>query len=371
MNTSAAAGKPKHKLIFNVLRNDIHNKKYKLGDRLPSEIQLASQFAVSRPTIGKALGKLEKIGYVERRTGSGTYVTYGAKKQNNCVLGLLLPGFSESEIFESICKQMTKLAEELNIRLVWHGSNSDDIQIRCRQTEKQCAEYIEQNIDGVFFSPLERSAQKDEINQIVCNVFDKVGIPVVLIDRDICGPFERSKHDLIGIDNFRAAYKMTELLLKNCRKIMFVARPYSAPTVDQRIAGYRVALLQAGITPQMEWILIGEPDDRDFVRKLIEPNSPTAVICANDATAAVLMNTLDELNIAIPEQVRVVGFDDMRYASHLRVALTTFRQPCQDIGTAAIHLMLSRIANPSQSIKTITLEGQPIIRKSCGTQMVL
>ena len=208
------------------------------------------------------------------------------------------------------------------------------------------------------------------LNYRICEGFGNAKIPVILIDRDICGPFERSRYDLVGIDNFRSSYKITQHLLNNnCKDILFLSRPYSAPTVDQRIAGYQTAMLHAGIIPNSEWVITGEPHDMDFVRLMIDKWKPDAIICANDATAAELMHCLDELKINIPETVAIVGFDDMKYAAHLRVSLTTFRQPCQDIGTAAIKLMLERLSDQNQPVKTVFLEGQLIVRNSCGSKI--
>jgi DNA-binding LacI/PurR family transcriptional regulator len=91
-----------------------------------------------------------------------------------------------------------------------------------------------------------------------------------------------------------------------------------------------------------------------------------AILCANDMTAAQLMRTLLGAGLRIPEEIRVAGIDDVRYAGLLPVPLTTFHQPCREIGAAAIATMLDRIANPHLPARSILLNGHVVVRQSCG-----
>src|SRR5208337_5522607 len=99
------------------------------------------------------------------------------------------------------------------------------------------------------------------------------------------------------------------------RRIAFVCRPGSAPTVDARIAGYREALLDAGITfdPELVW-RIDSYDAHDIARPF-DRFRPDGVICANDFTAARLLKALTELGVRVPDQIRLAGIDDVKYAS--------------------------------------------------------
>ena len=137
-----------------------------------------------------------------------------------------------------------------------------------------------------------------------------------------------------------------------------------------RIAGYREALLSAGITPDPQWVHTGEPTDEKFVQSMVTGGA-TAVICANDLTAANLMRTLDILGCPVPQEMRVVGFDDVRYAELLRPPLTTIHQPCVDIGTIAMQVMLERIENPDLPPRDILAQPTLIVRQSCGASGIL
>jgi DNA-binding LacI/PurR family transcriptional regulator len=131
-----------------------------------------------------------------------------------------------------------------------------------------------------------------------------------------------------------------------------------------RQRGYKTALLDNGITPGRDWIHSGEPDDPDWVRRELLQGGVTDLICGNDETAASLMHTLDSMSVAIPSAVRIVGFDDVRYAQLLRVPLTTLHQPVSEIGTAAVDLMLWRLSNPGSAARQVLISGELVVRRS-------
>ena len=150
------------------------------------------------------------------------------------------------------------------------------------------------------------------------------------------------------------------------QRIDFLARPFSAYTISLRLRGFKAALTDHEIIVNKDWIHFGNPEDENFVLNEIIKSGTENIVCGNDETAAALMHTLEKLSISVPEQVRIIGFDDVRYSRHLRVPLTTFKQPCQEIGNLAVETMLWRINNPEKPTRTIYLPGSLIVRKSCG-----
>ena len=97
--------------------------------------------------------------------------------------------------------------------------------------------------------------------------------------------------------------------------------------------------------------------------------NPDGFVCANDITAARLMRTLEQLDIRVPQQVRIVGIDDVKYAALLGVPLTTLRQPCPELGETAVAAMLDRIAHPNMPTRDILLDCKLVIRRSCGSHL--
>ncbi len=358
--------KTKHREVFNYVLSDIESGKYMEGDRLPSEAELVIQFGASRPTVARALHDLQNMGLVERKVGSGTYVHKAQKQVESWRFGLLIPGLGSTEIFEPICGQIARLAQKNNHTLLWgdfgekHGDPDPGL------IEQVCESYIRQRVAGVFFAPLELTEDKDRINRSVIASMKSAGIPIVLLDRDIIPFPQRSGLDLVGIDNRLAGFLITDHLINlGCKRVDFLSRPGSAPTVSLRISGYREALLNNGISPDPGWVHSGDPADKDFIRGVID-HGATAIICANDLTAANLMRTLSAIGYPVPQKIRVAGFDDVRYAELLSPSLTTLHQPCTDIGTIAMQVMLERIENPLLPPRDILVKPALVVRKSCG-----
>ena len=362
----SASRTTKHRQVFEHVLAGIESGRLKDGERVPSEAELVKAFATSRPTVARALRDLQIMGMVERKVGSGTYVRKSQKAMDSWRFGLLIPGLGSTEIFEPICGQLARLAQGQHHTLLWGDFGDRRGETDPKLIEQVCQSYIRQTVAGVFFAPLELKQDKDQINQSVITALENARIPIVLLDRDIVAFPQRSRFDLVGIDNRRAGYLVTDHLINlGCQRVDFLARPDSAPTVMLRIAGYREALLSAGVSPEPHWVHSGEPTDGKFVERIVGEGA-TAVICANDLTAANLMRTLDELGCPVPQKIRVAGFDDVRYAELLSPPLTTIHQPCSDIGTIAMQVMLERIDNPTFPARDILAQPTLIVRQSCG-----
>ena len=352
----------KHERIRQTLTEAIASGEYEPGQRLPSESELVKTFGASRPTVNRALRELQLSGVIERRAGSGSYVRADAAARGY-LFGLLIPELGRTEIFEPICRGMADAQQGGHHALLWGSSLADAANVE-EQASQACRQLVAKKVSGVFFAPLELTPEKDAINRRIAEVFDRAGIPLVLLDRDLVPYPERSQYDLVGIDNRRAGYNITSHLLKRgCRRPAFVGRPRSAPTVDARISGYREALGGAGLEPHVFRI---DPEDPTEVKRVLDDARPDGFVCANDFTAAQLLKTLDALGISVPGDVRLAGFDDVKYASLLSVPLTTIHQPCADMGALAIGAMLDRLRSPKMPPRDILLNFQLAVRSSCG-----
>lgn len=357
----------KYRHIFERLQKDIASGYYQPGKRLPSETELVRRFKASRMTVFRAMRELQLLGLITRRVGSGTFVSSGHSSESR-VFGLLIPELGQTEIFEAICKGMMEAHEAMHHSLLW-GNTVAQEQDKERAAEALCENYISSKVSGVFFAPVEFSTNRHQSNHRIVAALDKAGIPVVLLDRCLEAYPRRSKYDLVGIDNRRTAYLATEHLIKaGAKRIAFVARPNSAPTVDARMAGYREAILLQGDGAKSNLVNIGDVTDAKFIKGVMRKQKPDAFVCANDLTAGNLMHTLISLGLRIPEDVRIVGIDDVKYARLLPVPLTTLHQPCRDIGRIAITVMLDRIANPNLPARDILLGCDLIVRKSSGAK---
>lgn len=367
------SSKSKHTEISTRLISEIAAGKYPDGSRLPSEVKLVEQFGVSRPTVARALRDLETKGLIERRAGSGTYVkSSNSQATSSRILGLLVPGLATTEIFQIICGEIASLARVRDYGILWGGSTNpnEDTDASLEHAEELCRQFIARKVSGVFFAPVELTPGQGEANRKLAESLRDAGIPVVLLDRDLLSYPGRSNFDLVGIDNMAGGYLLAEHLIKlGCKKITFVARPLSAPTVDARIAGVRESFVRNNIEPDLNWVRYGDPTDLKFQRSLLAGRVADAFICANDNTAALIMRSMEANNFRVPRDFRVVGFDDVKYATLVTPALTTIHQPCRDLAIIAFRTMLERVADPTLPARSIYLTPHLVVRESCGAYL--
>jgi len=360
---ATGAVSPKYQQVYTALRKEIQSGRLKKGDRLPSEAELVRTFGASRITVGRAVRDLQVAGLVERRAGSGTFVR-NPHTAHGLSFGLLIPDLGETEIFEPICQGMMASPLAREHALVWGSPSGDSKEERAWQL---CRQYIDRGLSGVFFAPLELSSTKDDMNERIARALDEARIPIVLLDRTVVPYPGRGHHDLVGIDNRRAGYVITEHLLRlGSRRIAFMAMRNAAATVDAREAGYREALYAWQAPVERSLVHRLEPSDSAEVRAVMEAHAVDAIVCANDRTASRLMPTLLRLGYNVPGDVRIVGIDDLEYAKLLPVPLTTLRQPTRQLGDAALAAMLERVTRTHLPTRDILLNCELVVRDSCG-----
>ncbi len=379
---AADSGEPKYRVIAAQLRDRILAGNYNGGRRLPSEAALVARHGVSRPTAARALQELVNEGLVERRAGMGSFaVENPAHATARRELGLLTPQWETTEIFEKICAQLAGLARARDFGMIWEntktiaappaGKGARRAGTEAEIAGRLCDEFIKRKLDGVFFAPLELYEARREINERIAGRLQQAGIPVVLIDRELAEFPQRGTLDIASMDNIAAGSLIASHLLKlGCRRIAFFTRPQSAPTVAARIAGVREAVVRAGINGwDNDGVVEGDPADPALVRRVFVRRRWDACVCANDRTAAQLMQTLLRLGVRVPHDLRVAGFDDAKYATLVAVPLTTIHQPCDEIAALAFDAMLRRLAGPLAPPCAFLATPRLVVRESCGTYL--
>ena len=172
--------------------------------------------------------------------------------------------------------------------------------------------------------------------------------------------------DRVGIDNFGAGYKIGELMVAaGARRVSYLCFRDSAPTVRRRICGVAQAVIDAGL--HWSWRSVIELDIGD-ARALADimqgRNPPDAIVCANDRTASFVIRTLEAIDLKVPKDVRVAGFDDLAYARGSKVPMTTVRQPCAELGKVALRTLIERILHRDLPPREILLSATLVKRVS-------
>lgn len=174
----------------------------------------------------------------------------------------------------------------------------------------------------------------------------------------------------VSATNFRGAHDaMSFLLSLGHKRIGFITGTMEFGCARDRLDGYRTALKDFGIPVDPHLVCEGnfmQPQGYQCAQTLLSlPEPPTAIFASNDMMAFGVMEAARERGLRLPEDLSIVGFDDIPQASHVHPALTTIRQPLEEMGRSAAHLLLKYMAHPNTEIERIELPTRLVIRESC------
>jgi LacI family repressor for deo operon, udp, cdd, tsx, nupC, and nupG len=201
---------------------------------------------------------------------------------------------------------------------------------------------------------------------------DRLGVPVVLINShsEHGGPYTFS----IAIDDRHGGHAASQHLIQlGHRRIAYVRGPAGNSDDLGRLGGYRQALAKAGLTSDSTLIVPGtgraDGGERALFTLMSLDEPPTAVFCYNDMTATGVLRAARQSGIAVPQDLAVVGFDDIPFASYIQPPLTTIAQPKPKMGQKAVEMVLALTApnRPgSHAISNVVMKGRLIVRESSG-----
>ena len=190
--------------------------------------------------------------------------------------------------------------------------------------------------------------------------------PYVLIDQsDASG-----QSSVVDATNRQGAYDATAYLLAlGHRRIGFISGIPEIRSAQDRLAGYKAALLEHSVVVDESLIVEGQFDaasGRRATHTLLGLESrPTAIFASNDLTAFGVMEAVREAGLSLPEDISVIGFDDVSQASITYPKLTTVRQPLEQLGRLAVKRLLEHIDNPESPPQHTTLTTTLVVRDSC------
>ncbi|MEW5865972.1 MAG: LacI family DNA-binding transcriptional regulator [Bacillota bacterium] len=278
-------------------------------------------------------------------------------RKRSYVLELMLfsvEGLRHPFFYEVICG-VTAEIEKAGYDLVLSVRDTRDR--RWRECLRRC---YESKVEGLFLmGTLPGRAMLEEVASS--------RIPTVLIDI----PFEGSKMTYVTSDNAGGARAATEHLISlGHSRIAFIDGHAPSAISEERALGYRQALANHGIPLDPGLIASGnftQEGGRTAMKRVLEASPDvTAVFAASDLMAIGAMEALREAGRKVPQDVAVVGFDDIEAASYVRPALSTIKQQGETMGRSAAREVLKLISNPGRQPKKIVLPTELVVRESCG-----
>lgn len=184
-----------------------------------------------------------------------------------------------------------------------------------------------------------------------------------------CEYKEGAEVSRVSIDNSAAAYEATQHLIKlGHRKIGFISSNSGFLSASRREEGYKAALRDAGIELNPGWIQYGDYGFKSGLRvtkgflQMDEP--PTAIFAISDMMAIGAVRAIEEHGLRVPDDVAVMGFDNISFAAMYDPRLTTISQPQYDMGSIAMNMLLDQIKGKEKKVQQIILEHELVIRES-------
>ena len=350
--------------LFRKLKDEIRAGMYAKSSTFPSEVALSRRFGVSRSLMTNVVRELEREGLVSRSQGRGTFVANRAASRR---IGLIVPGVAVTDFFKPVVSEINRLARESGYELRFGEVWSDVREERIAQVRELAAEFVKEDVAGVIYEPL-AGPVGDEINPQVLELFARKKIPVVLLDCDIVPFPERSRYDVVGVNDLEAGARIAKHLMDvGAKRIHFLVCQLFPTTFANRLAGAEAALKLAGRKiPNGGNVLYAEADDLKALKKYLKKHKsrPDAFICSNDAIAAVFKNTLEKAGLQVPKDVMLTGFADLAIASLMTPPLTTVRQSREHMAQAAFGRLMARLEDPSLPPCDIFLPATLVVRES-------
>lgn len=269
-------------------------------------------------------------------------------------VGVVIPDL-ENPFFTAVVRGIEGVLQAAGYTLLL--ANSDEDVAR----ERRILETLRADgVAGIIFVPI--NGARDAYRDVLAPP-----LQVVAVDRSAVS----LRTDLVTVDNVDGTRRgVAHLLALGHRDVALLGGPSRHSTAKERERGYCEALRAAGRPIRQELVYHGdfrESGGYEGMKALLAlPRHPGAVFVANNLMTLGAFRALHEAGVRVPDELALVGFDDMPWATSLNPPLTAIGQPSQEIGSSAADLLLDRIARPDRAVRHLILATNLIERASCG-----
>lgn len=370
--------------IMDYIENRIHKCELKQNDILQSEFELSKEFGVSRITARKALEELEHKGLIYRIKGKGSFVCDRSAVQSITevngskfnVVALVLP-FGSSlgrgmDMIQGMSAALNKSGYYLTIHTS-HFSSDEEREI--------INDLVNDGVSGIILYPFSHRKNIDLINRLILDEY-----PIITIDKY----FDALPVSCVLSDNFNGSYIAASHLIKLGHREIVFASDYeleSTTSVRDRYLGFCKALKDNSIELKNDNLITIKTLDNEAILNALQSNNSsndslldpirrivdmvlnnkkgyTAIHTLHDYFAIYLLKVALEMGVKVPDELSIVGFDNIENSSYVEVPLTTVQQNFYKIGEEAGKLIQERISNPSVESKRIVIPVELIKRNS-------
>jgi len=299
---------------------------------------------INEETKKRVLKVAQELGYVQNATA----VALRTKKTRT--LGVVIAD-NRNPFYAEVLNGIEEAAREKNYHIILANTQRD-----YQKEEEAINLLLAKRVDGLLITPVQD--RNDDIKKLI-----EANIPFVIVGRD----FENIEVDAVYNDEVKGGFFATEYLIKKGHKrIAFINGFLHKSPAQGRLEGYKKALKEHGIPLDDMMVSVGDIDVEDGyerTKQMLEKNLDfTAIFAYNDMMAFGAMQAVKEKGLRIPEDIGLVGYDDISFSSLISPSLSTIRLKKQELGTESVKLLLSRINGSLEKMKKIMLNVELIVR---------
>lgn len=312
---------------------------------------------VSKDVADRLAIKIEELNYIP----SATARSLSTKKSN--VIGVIIPEVS-NPFFAEIFKGISEIADKHDLNIFYCDTDNSG-----KKELKALNMLRSHEICGIILTPATGGLIDHEYNSDYVKAVESLNVPVVLLDRDV-GYVD---WDGVFIDNFKGAYDSTQLFIKNGHtKIATITGNRELIIGQERFRGYMTAMEESNLLIPQEFIIEGdftlETAYTKTINLLNSDKRPSAIFTSNNLTTLGVLKAFSERGVRIPEDIAIIGFDDIELLKMLNVNLTMVHRDAVDMGRIAMNLLIERMndSNDNQQVRgrRIVIEPEMIVRGS-------
>ncbi|MFC5701707.1 GntR family transcriptional regulator [Cohnella faecalis] len=330
---------PKYMQLKEQILSWIAGGRFRPGDKLPSENELAEQFSLSRQTVRQSIGELVQDGWLAREQGKGTFVTRLSADRRvtggTRTVGLITTYISDY-IFPSIVRGVEAALKDRGYRLLL--SSTDNRKDRERESIEMM---LGQAVSGLIVEPTKSAEGNPNFDSYMA--LENHGIPLVMINER----YSDIECPCVKMDDEGAGHTAANhLLALGHRRIAGFFKTDDLQGVN-RMKGFVRAHREQRLTVEAELLVRYTTEDKEnrpaeaLKQMLNSPERPTAIVCYNDQLAVALMDVIRETGLRVPEDLSMVGCDDSFLATATEIKLTTIEHPQTAMGEQAANLLMS------------------------------
>jgi LacI family transcriptional regulator len=323
--------------------------------RRPTSVDVALAAGVSQATVSRALSggavseaTRKRVESVARRLGySPNLVARGLVTNRSGMIGVVVADITNPfypQLLEAIGNRLAELGRHMLLQNA--ATNSEEEAARL---------LVAQRVDGIIFT----TATSDSV--AVRELMER-RFPLVLVNRVVVGHCDAVEGDNVA----GTAAALDHLVILGHRRIGMLAGDARASTTRQRSRGFEQRLTELGVPLRLDLVRSTNFTYPDAYRAAVDLLSldepPTAIFCHNDLTAFAVINAARSLGVSVPQDLSVIGYDDIRESAWESYNLTTVKQPFHDMAAQAVDFLEGRIADPDLAPRHTLFDCPLIIR---------